>query len=305
MLTVISHPDCLLHDPGIIHPDIPDRLYAINNQLIMSGLDYVVRHRDAPVATRAQLERVHTSEHVTHILDLADTEKPVVIDGDTIVGGGSVAAAIRAAGAGVLGVDLVMSGEAGQAFCAIRPPGHHAERGAAMGFCLFNNIAVAAAHALSEHGLDRVAILDFDVHHGNGTENIFRNDPRVLFCSSFQYPLYPFTGHESDTTNLVDVPLPSGTDGAAFQAALTEHWFPALRAFRPELVLVSAGFDGHILDDISDFRLSEADYAWLTGEIMAVANEFADGRVISMLEGGYDAGATARSVVAHIKAMLP
>lgn len=305
MLTIISHPDCLRHDPGIIHPDVPERLHGINNQLIMSGLDYVVRHRDAPAATREQLERVHSPDHVTHILGLADIDRPMAIDGDTIVGTGSVAAALHAAGAGVLGVDLVMSGEAGQVFCAVRPPGHHADRAAAKGFCLFNNIALAAAHALAMHGLERVAILDFDVHHGNGTEDIFRGEARVLFCSSFQHPLYPFSGHESDSANLVDVPLPAGTDGPAFRSAIAAHWLPAVRRFRPELILVSAGFDGHILDDISDLRLSEADYAWLTTEIMAIANEFSAGRVVSMLEGGYDVGATSRSVVAHLKAMLP
>ncbi|MBZ0122609.1 MAG: histone deacetylase family protein, partial [Roseovarius sp.] len=204
----------------------------------------------------------------------------------------------------VLGVDLIMRGEANPVFCAIRPPGHHATRNTAMGFCLFNNVAVAAAHALSEHGLSRVAILDFDVHHGNGTEDIFHSDDRVLFCSTFQHPFYPFTGHESDARNLVDVPLPAGTDGAAFRAAVAEHWLPALESFRPEFLFISAGFDAHILDDMSGLALSEDDYRWLTRELVAVAGAHAQGRILSMLEGGYEPGALARSVVAHVKALM-
>lgn len=304
MLTVLSHPDCLRHDPGAIHPDIPERLHGINNQLIMSGLDYVIRHCDAREVTREELERVHSPEHIDHMLSFRDVTTFQAIDGDTVVGPGTIAAALRAAGAGAMAVDLVMSGEAGPCFCAVRPPGHHAERGTPMGFCLFNNVAVAAAHALDRHRLKRVAILDFDVHHGNGTEDIFAGDDRVLFCSSFQHPLYPFSGHESDTANLVDVPLPAGTDGATFRQAVTEHWFPAIRSFKPEFILVSAGFDGHLLDDISDFRLSEADYGWVTEEIVGIAGDCADGRIVSMLEGGYETGALARSVVAHLKALL-
>lgn len=304
MLAVISHSDCLNHDPGQIHPDVPERLHGINNQLIMSGLDYVVRHVDAPDATREQLERVHTPAYVDRILAMLDIDKPTAIDGDTVVGPGTIAAALRAAGAGVLGVDLVMRGEMNPVFCAVRPPGHHAERAEAMGFCLFNNIAIATRHAMEAHGLKRVAILDFDVHHGNGTEDIFKDDDRVLFCSSFQHPLYPFSGHEKETANLVDVPLPAGTDGKTFRAALAERWFPRLAEFAPEFVFVSAGFDGHILDDISDFRLAESDYAWATGEIVKIAEASAQGRIVSMLEGGYEVGALARSVVAHIKALI-
>ncbi len=304
MLAVISHMDCLLHDPGPHHPERAERLHAINDRIIASGLDFVVRHHDAPLATREQLERVHDPAYVARICAAATHELPVQIDGDTVMAEGTMAAARRAAGAGVLGVDLVMSGEACPAFCAIRPPGHHAEHDRAMGFCLFNNIAVAAAHALSEYGLERIAIADFDVHHGNGTEDIFRHDPRVLFCSSFQHPFYPYSGHASDTRNLVAVPLPAGTDGAHFRKAVAEHWLPALEAFRPQFVFISAGFDGHVLDDMSGWQLVEADYGWVTKELVSIATSHAEGRIVSMLEGGYEPGALGRSVVAHLNALL-
>jgi len=217
---------------------------------------------------------------------------------------GTLRAAERAAGAGVLAVDLVMKGEMREVFCAVRPPGHHATRDRAMGFCLFNNIAVAAGHALEAHGLQRVAIVDFDVHHGNGTEDIFRNEPRVLFCSSFQHPFYPFTGHEKETDNLVDVPLPAGTGSQEFRAAIAEHWLPHLEEFRPELLLISAGFDAHVADDMSSLALVDDDYGWITTELKAIAERHAAGRIVSMLEGGYEPHALARSVVKHLDALL-
>lgn len=203
-----------------------------------------------------------------------------------------------------MGVDFVMSGEANPVFCGVRPPGHHAGRDKAMGFCLFNKVAVAAAHALDAHGLSRVAIVDFDVHHGNGTEDIFTGDSRVLFCSSFQHPFYPFTGHEADAPNLACVPLPAGAQGPAFRSAIREHWLPALENFRPEILLMSAGFDAHVLDDMSSLALTEADYAWLTSELVAIAKRHAQGRIVSVLEGGYETGALARCVVAHLKALM-
>jgi len=304
MLGYISHDDCLGHDTGGMHPESPERLEAISNQLIMSGLDYVVIRHDAPKATREQLLRVHTKEHVDHVFETSPERGFVEIDGDTVMSPGTLNAALRAAGAGVLATDLVMSGDANPVFCAVRPPGHHAERGKAMGFCLFNNVAVAAAHALEVHALSRVAIVDFDVHHGNGTEDIFRSDPRVLFCSSFQHPFYPFTGHESDTPNLVGVPLPAGTNGPAFREAVASHWFPALDGFQPELLLISAGFDAHVLDDMSSLALTEADYGWLTSELVAIAKRHSGGRIVSILEGGYETGALARSVVAHLKSLM-
>lgn len=304
MLGLISHPDCRLHDPGPLHPDRPERLDAIQNQILMSGLDFVVRHYDAPLADRSALEAVHDPAYVKRIFRQAPTHGAVEIDGDTVMTPHSLPAALRAAGAVVLAVDLVMRCEANPVFCAVRPPGHHAVRDKAMGFCLFNNIAVGAHHAMAAHGLDRIAILDFDVHHGNGTEDIFQSDPRVLFCSSFQHPFYPFTGHQSDTPNLVDVPMPRGSSGPVFRKAIEAHWLPALEDFRPRMVLVSAGFDAHILDDMSGLSLTEADYGWLTERIVDVANRHADGRLVSVLEGGYELGALARSVVAHLKAML-
>lgn len=304
MLGFISHPACHDHDAGPMHPDTPERLDAIGNQLIMSGLDFVLRHYDAPLATRDQLALAHDPAYLDRIFAADPTDGSVEIDGDTVMSPGTLTAALHAAGAGVLGVDLIMRDEANPVFCAIRPPGHHATRDTAMGFCLFNNIAVAAAHALAEYGFSRIAILDFDVHHGNGTEEIFYSDDRVLFCSTFQHPFYPFTGHESDATNLVDVPLPAGTDGAAFRAAVAEHWLPALDRFRPEFLFISAGFDAHLLDDMSSLALTEDDYRWLTRELVALANTHSGGRILSMLEGGYEPGALARSVVAHVNALM-
>ncbi|MHA6325881.1 histone deacetylase family protein [Roseivivax sp. CAU 1753] len=304
MLTIISHPDCQDHDAGPLHPETAERLDAINNQIIMSGLDFVVHRDEAPLVTRAALERVHDADYLDRVFAMAPKTGSVEIDGDTVMSPGTLNAARRAAGAGVLAVDLVMSGKAAPVFCAIRPPGHHAERDKAMGFCLFNNIAVAAAHALEVHGLSRVAIIDFDVHHGNGTEHIFANDPRVLFCSSFQHPFYPFSGHASDTENLVDVPLKGGTTGPEFRAAVAEHWFPALDRFEPEFLFISAGFDAHFQDDMSTIDLTEADYGWLSTELLRIARRHCDGRIVSILEGGYELGPLGRSVVAHLKPFL-
>ena len=304
MLAIISHADCLGHDPGPMHPDTAERLDAINNQIIMSGLDFVVQRYDAPLVTREQLERVHDAGYLDRVFAMAPKMGSVEIDGDTVMSPGTLRAAERAAGAGVMAVDLVMQGKAGPVFCAIRPPGHHAERDKAMGFCLFNNIAVAAAHALEAYGLNRVAIMDFDVHHGNGTEHIFHSEPRVLFCSSFQHPFYPYSGHESDTPNLVDVPLKGGTDGPEFRAAISEHWFPALHRFKPEFLFISAGFDAHWQDDMSSISLTEADFGWLSDELQKIARIHCNGRIVSMLEGGYELGPLARSVVAHLKPFL-
>ena len=305
MLGFISHPSCHHHDAGPMHPDTPERLDAINNQLIMSGLDYVIRHYDAPEVTREQLEGAHDPDYIARIFESAPGPgESVEIDGDTMMSPGTLPAALHAAGSGVMGVDLIMKDEANPVFCAIRPPGHHATHDTAMGFCLFNNIAVAAAHALKTYAFKRIAILDFDVHHGNGTEEIFHSDPRILFCSTFQHPFYPFTGHESDSTNLVDVPLPAGTGGEAFREAIREHWLPALETFQPEFLFLSAGFDAHMLDDMSGLSLTENDYRWLTTELVGVAGRHAQGRILSMLEGGYEPGPLARSVVAHVNALI-
>jgi len=304
MLAVISHPDCLGHDVGPMHPESAARLNAINDQIIMSGMEFVLRHYDAPMATRAQIKLAHDPAYVDRVFEIAPSKGAIALDGDTVMSPGTLKAALRASGAGIMGVDLVMKGEAGPVFCAIRPPGHHAEYDKAMGFCVFNNIAVAAAYALNAYGFKRVAIVDFDVHHGNGTEDIFKNEPRVQFCSSFQHPFYPFTGHESDTPNLVSVPLAASTDGPGFRQAISAHWLPALEAFRPEIIFISAGFDAHISDDMSNLRLTEADYAWITAELLKIAQKHGNGRIVSMLEGGYDLGSMARSVVSHLKALL-
>ena len=306
MLAYISHHECLDHDSGPLHPEQAVRLQAISNQLISSGLDYVLRHYDAPLVTREQLERVHDKGYLDKVYAIAPGQgmQSIEVDGDTVMSPGTLRAAERAAGAGVMAVDLVMSGEANPAFCAVRPPGHHAEHDKAMGFCLFNNIAVAAAHALEAHGLTRVAIVDFDVHHGNGTEDIFRKEPRVLFCSSFQHPFYPFTGHEKETANLVDVPLSASAGSREFREGVTDHWLPHLEAFAPELVLISAGFDAHVADDMSNLSLTDDDYEWITRELVKIADASAGGRIVSMLEGGYEPSVLARSVVRHLNVLI-
>ena len=303
-ISLISHPECALHDMGAHHPECPARLGAIQNQLISSGLDYVMLHQEAPRAGREQLCRVHDPEYVEMVFAKAPAEDRAWLDPDTSMNPHSLSAALHAAGAVVLGVDLVMSGQSKAAFCNVRPPGHHAEHNSAMGFCIFNNVAVGAAHALAAHGLERVAIVDFDVHHGNGTEDIFRDQPNVMFCSTFQHPFYPNTGAEVDSDHIVNVPLPAGADGQAFRTAVRSHWLPKLESFQPELILVSAGFDAHLEDDIADLRLLESDFAWVTGEIKKIADNHAGGRIVSSLEGGYDLSALGRSVAAHIKALL-
>ena len=299
----ITHQLCLKHDMGGYHPESPARIHAIEDQLIAAGLmDYLQRH-EAPEATREQLLRVHDSDYVDSIEASVPLQGIVELDGDTAMNPFSYQAALRAAGAVVLCVDLVIGKQAGNAFCNIRPPGHHAERGRAMGFCIFNNVAVGAAHALAQHGLQRVAIADFDVHHGNGTENIFHDNPRVMLCSTFQHPFYPYAGADSGNDHIINVPLPAGTSGAGFRAAVTEHWLPALERFQPELLLVSAGFDAHRDDDMAMLSLAESDYTWVTEEIKRIAEKYAQGRIVSALEGGYELHALARSALAHIKVL--
>jgi acetoin utilization deacetylase AcuC-like enzyme len=286
------------------HPEQPARLSAIFDRLIASGLEMIVRQIDAPLATRLQLERVHDPAYVERVFAEAPAEGVVMLDPDTAMGPHTLDAALRAAGAAVHAVDLVMNGEFQAIFCAVRPPGHHAERNRAMGFCFFNNVAVGAAHALAAHGLERVAIVDFDVHHGNGTEHIFENDPRVLFCSSFQHPFYPFTGHETDTPHIVNITLPAGSDGGRFRQEVETHWLHRLHEFKPQLVMVSAGFDAHAEDDMSHVRLREPDYVWITRELKKIADQYAGGRIVSTLEGGYNLSALGRSAVAHVDALL-
>ena len=299
----ISHPACAKHDMGGYHPESPARLAAIDDQLTASGLYNLLQHHEAPRASREQLARVHSLHYIHKIEAAAPRQGIVHLDPDTAMNPFSLEAALRAAGAAVLGTDLVLKGAAENAFCSIRPPGHHATRDQAMGFCLFNNVAVGVAHALEAHGLQRVAIADFDVHHGNGTEDIFADEPRVLLCSTFQHPFYPHSGANSGKEHIINVPLPAGTNGVGFRAAVWEHWLPALESFRPQMLFISAGFDAHVDDDMSGLALVEADYAWVTQKLKALAQKWAQGRIVSVLEGGYDLNALGRSVVAHIKAL--
>jgi len=303
-LAYITHPDCLRHDVGGGHPERPARLRAIQDQLIRSGMEFVLQQHKAPRAKRQHLERVHTPDYVSWMFTEAPYEGILQLDSDTLMMPDTLEAALRAAGAAVLAVDLVMGGETGAACCAVRPRGHHAEHDRAMGFCYFNNVAVGAAHALAEHGLERVAIIDFDVHHGNGTEDIFHDDRRVLFCSSFQHPFYPFSGADTVSDHILNIPLPAGAGGEQFREQVTARWLPALDRFKPELVMISAGFDGHAEDEMGQLRLREPDYAWITGELKAIADRHAAGRIVSTLEGGYALDALGRSVAAHLNALL-
>lgn len=305
---IISHPDCLLHEMPVVagdpHPESAVRLDAISNQLVSSGLDYVLMHRDAPEVTREQLERVHDSAYLDALLSKAPEDGLVEVGEDAFLSPCTLKAASRAAGSAVLGVDVIMQGLTKAVFANVRPPGHHAERKRAMGFCFYNNVAVGAAHALAEYNLDRVAVVDFDVHHGNGTEDIFAEESRVLFCSSFQDKLFPQTEICSSRENFIAVPLPAVTKGADFQKAISDHWLPALAKFKPQMIFVSAGFDAHLLDDMSQVSLTEVDYQWVTEQLRGFMDEREECLgIVSVLEGGYDCGALARSVVAHIKAL--
>jgi acetoin utilization deacetylase AcuC-like enzyme len=299
----ISHHDCLLHNMGTYHPEQPARLKAVEDQLIASGLMDHLQHVEAPLVRREHLQRVHTLHHIATLERSAPVSGLVHLDPDTAMNPHSLTAALHAAGAAVLATDMVVEGKAANAFCNVRPPGHHAERGRAMGFCLFNNIAVAAAHALEHHGLERVAVVDFDVHHGNGTEDIFRDDRRVLMVSTFQHPFYPYSGTESRSERMVNIPLAAYSSGREFRDAVERHWLPALEAFRPEMVFVSAGFDAHRDDDMAMLKLVEADYAWVTGVIKNAAERHAQGRIVSVLEGGYALHALGRSVTTHLKVL--
>ncbi len=299
----ITHPECLKHDMGAHHPERPARLTAIEDQLIASGLGQHLKRYEAPLATDEQLSRVHPIEYVRAIRDAAPESGTVHLDPDTAMNPWSLQAALRAAGAAVLACDLVLKNEVKTAFCAVRPPGHHACRARPMGFCIFNNVAVAARHAIRAHGLERVAIVDFDVHHGNGTEDVFEGDPQVLMVSTFQHPFYPYSGTEDPARNMVNVPLPAGSGSHEFRDAVRESWMPALEEFRPELVLFSAGFDAHAEDDMAMLRLSDIDYAWVTEQVKDVAERYAEGRIVSVLEGGYALSALGRSVVRHIKVL--
>ena len=299
----ITHRDCLLHDMGAHHPECPARLSAIQDQLIASGLINYVQQMEAPKATREQIERVHAPAYLDAIEDASPSHGVVHLDPDTAMNPHTLNAALRAAGAGVLATNQVMGGKAENAFCAVRPPGHHAERARAMGFCVINSVAVAAAHALDQHGLERVAIIDFDVHHGNGTEEIFRDDERVLMVSTFQHPFYPYSGTEGRSARMVNIPLAARSSGKEFRAAVEMYWLPALEAFKPQMLFISAGFDAHREDELAMLNFVEADYAWVTEKLKAVADKHAKGRIVSMLEGGYSLSALGRSAAVHVKGL--
>lgn len=299
----ITHRDCWQHDMGAHHPECPDRLGAINDRLIASGLDMYLQFHDAPLAEMAQLERVHPRAHIDNLKASSPSHGIVHVDPDTAMSPGTWQAALRSAGAGCFATDLVMRGEANNAFCAVRPPGHHAESGKAMGFCFFNNIAVAARHAIKVWNLSRVAIVDIDVHHGNGTEEIFAGDPNVLMVSMFQHPFYPYCGTDNPASNMCNIPVPAGTRGDGFRELVTDIWVPRLREYQPEMIFISAGFDAHYEDDMASLGLVESDYAFVTEQLKRVADEACGGRIVSMLEGGYALSALARSVVTHIKAL--
>ncbi len=303
-LAFITHPACSAFDPGPAHPESPSRLAAINDHLISLRMFELLRHVEAPAATDGQLLRVHDRDYLDMLAAREPDSGVLVLDTDTWLVPHVVRAARHAAGAGVRGVDLVMAGDVRAAFCAVRPPGHHAERNRAMGFCLFNNIAVAAMHALDVHRLRRVAIVDFDAHFGNGTESIFREEKRVGIVSSFQDDLFPLSTVQGVPGRIHNVPLARGTQGREIRAIWQGDLLPALDAMKPQLILVSAGFDGHRDDDMSDLGMSEDDFASITDTIVQIARRHAKGRIVSMLEGGYDSSALGRSVAAHIRSLL-
>ncbi len=299
----LTHPACRLHEMGEWHPESPQRLDAISDQLLASGLLPLLAEHEAPAATDTQILRVHDSAYLQALRGSSPAQGYHPIDPDTLMNAHTLDAALHAAGAGVAAVDAVLGGKAVTAFCAVRPPGHHALADRAMGFCFLNNIAIAARHALEAHGLSRVAIVDFDVHHGNGTEAMLADDPRVLMCGLFQHPLFPNSGDPPLGPNMVNVPVPAYADGKAVRQLVTQQWLPRLHAHRPELLLISAGFDAHREDDMAQLGLVEADYAWMSERLVEVADQHAQGRVVSLLEGGYSLSALGRSVVAHVRAL--
>ena len=300
-----SHPACLEHDPGAYHPESPDRLRAVLESLSADEFAPLLR-REAPLAGRDDIARVHPRDVIDQILAAVPQSGHVGIDADTILSPGSGEAALRAAGAVCAAVDAVMTGEAGNAFCAVRPPGHHAEPRRPMGFCLFNNIAIGALRAQRVHGCRRVAVIDFDVHHGNGTQAMFEADADLFYASTHQSPLYPGTGagDETGVGNIVNVPLAPGSGTRQFQRAFTERILPALEAFRPDFLFISAGFDAHRRDPLAQLDLVEADYGWVTRELAHCAARHCAGRLVSSLEGGYDLAALGASAAVHVRALM-
>ena len=300
----ITHPDCVRHEMGAGHPECPARLKAIEAAILAADLDSCLARYSAPLAEKDVIALAHSAGHIEHLFAVAPRDGRAILDPDTSMNPYSLDAARRAVGAGIKAVDLVLSGIHKRAFCAVRPPGHHAERERAMGFCLFNNVAIAARYALQNPSVTRVAIVDFDVHHGNGTEDIVTGDERILLCSTFQHPFYPFSGADSSGEQIINVPLPAGADGELFRQAIAEHWLPALDAFGPQVILISAGFDAHEEDFLADLNLKDEDFDWITDTLCQVADRICEGRMVAMLEGGYALPALGRSVVAHLRTMV-
>jgi acetoin utilization deacetylase AcuC-like enzyme len=307
-----THPDCRRHDMGRGHPECPERLDAIEDRMLASRLLDAVERREAPLASTEILELAHDRMHIAAMRGLAEELREqeaaggmdrLHIDPDTSMNRHTWNAVLRGAGAAIAATDAVIAGELENAFCAVRPPGHHATRTRAMGFCIMNNVAVAARYALDRHNLHRVAVVDFDVHHCNGTEDILSGDERVLMVGIFQHPFYPYSGFESHADNMVNVPVPAYTRGPAIRELIQKNWLPRLEAFQPEMIFISAGFDAHREDDLGQLGLVEADYAWITQQIKDVARKYAKGRIVSCLEGGYNLDALGRSVEAHVRTL--
>jgi len=303
-IAFITHPECLLHDTGFGHPECPDRLRVISDELSRSYLKPFLQYEIAPLATLEQLCRVHDESYINSLIQRAPTQGLINLDPDTVMSPHTLSAAFHAAGAVVRGVDLVLSNpQINAAFCNVRPPGHHAEHAQAMGFCFFNNIAVGVAHALEHHHLKRVAIVDFDVHRGNGTEDILQNNKKVLICSIYEQFLYP--AHEIQIAkNIIYIPLDAGSTGREFRAEVSQHGLDKINDFKPEMIFVSAGFDGHMRDIISDLNLTEADYLWISRQIKQIADIHCPGRIVSTLEGGYALDVLGKCVVTHLQGLL-
>jgi acetoin utilization deacetylase AcuC-like enzyme len=307
-----THPDCRKHEMGPGHPECPERLDAIEDRLLASGVGVGLDRRVAPQASLGDIELAHTKLHVAAMRGLgqeleesiaAGGPRYAALDPDTTMNEHTWSAITHAAGAALAATDAVMAGELENAFCAVRPPGHHATRDRAMGFCFFNNVAIAAKYALDRHGLKRVAVVDFDVHHGNGTEDILGGDERALMVGIFQHPFYPYTGEHSPHDNMVNVPVPAFTKGADIREMVEMLWIPRLEAFKPEMIFISAGFDAHREDDLGQLRMNESDYTWITLRMKEIAKKYAKGRIVSSLEGGYNLSALGRSVEAHLRAL--
>ena len=299
----ISHPDTLLHVMDGNHPESPARITVIKNAILKSPLKQNLSFYDAPEATRQQLLQVHNAAYVDHIFNIAPLAGLVRLDADTLMGPMSLSAALHASGAVVLATDLVLQGIVNNAFCCVRPPGHHAGKAHSAGFCIFNHVAIGVAHALSYKHIKRVAIIDIDVHHGDGTEDIFKEKPNVMLCSTFQHPFYPYRGANSGSEHMINVPMPAGSNGRDFKKAFEMHFRPALDTFKPDIIFISAGFDAHINDPLADCALTTQNYSWITDFIKQIAHKHCEGRIVSSLEGGYHLPSLSESAMAHIASL--